>query len=119
MLIDKIEISEKDNKLDIKITLNGKFKEHSLNYNELETLNLVSWQSKKQAVKSLLFVYPKTIKLEPNFDFLRSELVTISLVSFRLKLVGNTPLNKHLKFAMLLNLSYRVLTSFVGIERFV
>ena len=42
MLIDKIEISEKDNKLDIKITLNGKFKEHSLNYNELETLNLVS-----------------------------------------------------------------------------
>ncbi len=42
MLIDKIEISKKDNKLDIKITLNGKFKEHSLNYNELETLNLVS-----------------------------------------------------------------------------
>lgn len=43
MLIDKIEISETDGKLDISITLNGKFKEHSLNYNELETLNLVSW----------------------------------------------------------------------------
>lgn len=42
MLIDKIEISETDGKLDISITLNGKFKEHSLNYNELETLNLVS-----------------------------------------------------------------------------
>lgn len=39
MLIDKIEISETDGNLDISITLNGKFKEHSLNYNELETLN--------------------------------------------------------------------------------
>ena len=42
MLIDKIEISETDGKLDISITLNGKFKEHSLNYNEFKTLNLVS-----------------------------------------------------------------------------
>ncbi|MCI6388595.1 MAG: recombinase family protein [Ruminococcus sp.] len=42
MLIDKIEISETDGKLDISITLNGKFKEHRLNYNELKTLNLVS-----------------------------------------------------------------------------
>ncbi len=29
MLIDKIEISEKDGKLDINITLNGRFKEHT------------------------------------------------------------------------------------------
>ena len=42
MLIDKIEISEKDNKLDIKIILNGKFNEHSLNYDKIEMLNLVS-----------------------------------------------------------------------------
>lgn len=42
MLIDKIEISEAEGKIDIKITLNGKFKEHNLNYNEFETLNLVS-----------------------------------------------------------------------------
>jgi len=42
MLIDQIKISEKDGKLDISITINGKFKEHRLNYNELETLNLVS-----------------------------------------------------------------------------
>ena len=42
MLIDKIEISEKDSKLDISITLNGKFKEDNLKYNESETLNLVS-----------------------------------------------------------------------------
>lgn len=42
MLIDKIEISEKDDSLDINITLNGKFKEHALNFNEVQTLNLVS-----------------------------------------------------------------------------
>jgi len=42
MLIDKILISERDGKLDININLNGKFKEHSLNYNEIEILNLVS-----------------------------------------------------------------------------
>lgn len=42
MLIDKIEISEKDSKLDINIILNGKFKEHTLNFDEVKTLNLVS-----------------------------------------------------------------------------
>ncbi len=42
ILIDKILISEKDGKIDINIILNGKFKEHSLNYNEVEILNLVS-----------------------------------------------------------------------------
>ena len=42
MLIDKIEISEKDSKLDINIILNGKFKEHTLNFNEVQILNLVS-----------------------------------------------------------------------------
>ncbi len=42
MLIDKIEISEQDSKLDINIILNGKFKEHTLNFNEVKTLNLVS-----------------------------------------------------------------------------
>ena len=42
MMIDKIEISETDGKLDIKITFNGKFKEHILKYNDVEMLNLVS-----------------------------------------------------------------------------
>lgn len=42
MLIDKILISEHGGKIDINIILNGKFKEHSLNYNEVEILNLVS-----------------------------------------------------------------------------
>lgn len=42
MLIDKIEISEQDEKLDIKIILNGKFKEHTLNFDEEQILNLVS-----------------------------------------------------------------------------
>lgn len=42
MLIDKIEISEKDGKLDISITLNGKFREHTLNFDEVQILNLVS-----------------------------------------------------------------------------
>ena len=42
MLIDKIEISETDGKLDISITLNGKFKEHTLKYDDVEILNLVS-----------------------------------------------------------------------------
>lgn len=42
MLIDKIIISENDGKLDISITLNGKFKEHTLNFDEVKTLNLVS-----------------------------------------------------------------------------
>lgn len=43
MLIDKIEISEKDSKLGINIILNGKFKEHTLNFDEVQILNLVSW----------------------------------------------------------------------------
>ncbi len=42
MLIDKIEISEQDGKLDINIILNGKFKEHTLNFDEVQRLNLVS-----------------------------------------------------------------------------
>lgn len=42
MLIDKIEIFEKDSKLDINIILNGKFKEHTLNFNEVQILNLAS-----------------------------------------------------------------------------
>ena len=42
MLIDKIEISEQDGKLDIKIILNGKFKDHILNFDEMKKLNLVS-----------------------------------------------------------------------------
>lgn len=42
MLIDKIKISEKDSKLDINIILNGKFKEHTLNFDEVQILNLVS-----------------------------------------------------------------------------
>ncbi len=42
MLIDKIEISEQDGKLDINIILNGKFKEHSLNFDEVQILNFVS-----------------------------------------------------------------------------
>lgn len=42
MLIDKIEISETDGKLDISITLNGKFKEHTLKYDDVDILNLVS-----------------------------------------------------------------------------
>lgn len=42
MLIDKIEISEKNGKLDIHIILNGKFKEHIFNQDEIETLNFVS-----------------------------------------------------------------------------
>lgn len=41
MLIDKIEISESNGKLDIHIILNGKFKEHIFNQDEIETLNLV------------------------------------------------------------------------------
>lgn len=42
MLIDKIIISEKDGKLDIKIIINGKFREHTLNFDEVQILNLVS-----------------------------------------------------------------------------
>lgn len=42
ILIDKIEISEKDGKLDIRIALNGKFREHTFNFNEIQILNLVS-----------------------------------------------------------------------------
>ena len=42
MLIDKIEISEQDGKLDISIILNGQFKEHTLNFDEVQILNLVS-----------------------------------------------------------------------------
>ncbi len=42
MLIDKIEISEHNGKLDIIIILNGKFKEHNLNFDEVQILNLVS-----------------------------------------------------------------------------
>lgn len=42
MLIDKIIISEKDDKLDISITLNGKFRDHTLNFDEVQVLNLVS-----------------------------------------------------------------------------
>lgn len=42
MLIDKIEISEQDGKLDINIILNGKFKEHTLKFDEVQVLNLVS-----------------------------------------------------------------------------
>lgn len=42
MLINKIIISKNDGKLDISITLNGKFKEHTLNFDEVKTLNLVS-----------------------------------------------------------------------------
>lgn len=41
MLVDKIEISENNGKLDININLNGKFKEHTLDFNEI-MLNLVS-----------------------------------------------------------------------------
>lgn len=41
MLIDNIEISENNGKLDINIILNGKFKEHTLDFNEI-MLNLVS-----------------------------------------------------------------------------
>lgn len=42
MLIDKIEVSEINDKLDINIILNGKFKEHTLNFDEVQVLNLVS-----------------------------------------------------------------------------
>ncbi len=42
MLIDRIKISDKDGKLDIKIVINGKFKEHTLNFDEVKKLNLVS-----------------------------------------------------------------------------
>lgn len=42
MLIDKIEISEQNGKLDISITLNGRFKEHTLNFDEVQRFNLVS-----------------------------------------------------------------------------
>lgn len=42
MLIDKIEISEQNGKLDINIILNGKFKEHSFDFDEVKRLNLVS-----------------------------------------------------------------------------
>ncbi len=42
MLIDKIEIYEQNGKLDINIILNGKFKEYTLNYDEIQALNLVS-----------------------------------------------------------------------------
>ncbi len=42
MLVDKIEIYEQNGKLDINIILNGKFKEHTLNYDEIQALNLVS-----------------------------------------------------------------------------
>lgn len=41
MLIDRIIISEKDGKLDINIILNVKFKEHTLNFDEVQILNLV------------------------------------------------------------------------------
>lgn len=42
MPIDKIEISEQDGKLDINIILNGKFNEHTLYFDEVQRLNLVS-----------------------------------------------------------------------------
>ncbi|MDE6864162.1 MAG: hypothetical protein K2J41_07250 [Eubacterium sp.] len=42
MLINRIIISEKDGKLDINIILNVKFKEHTLNFDEVQILNLVS-----------------------------------------------------------------------------
>lgn len=42
MLIDKINISEQNGKLDISIILNGKFKEHTLNFDEVQMLNLTS-----------------------------------------------------------------------------
>lgn len=42
MLIDKINISEQNGKLDISIILNGKFKEHTLNFDEVQILNLAS-----------------------------------------------------------------------------
>ena len=42
MLIDKIEISEQEGKLDINIILNGKFREHTFNFDEVQILNLVS-----------------------------------------------------------------------------
>ncbi len=42
MLVDKIEIYKQNGKLDINIILNGKFKEYTLNYDEIQALNLVS-----------------------------------------------------------------------------
>lgn len=39
MLINRIIISEKDGKLDINIILNVKFKEHTLNFDEVQILN--------------------------------------------------------------------------------
>lgn len=42
MLIDKIVISEQNGKFDINIILNGKFNEHTLNFDEVQRLNLVS-----------------------------------------------------------------------------
>ena len=42
MLVDKIEISKNEGKLDINIILNGKFREHALNLDEVQRLNLVS-----------------------------------------------------------------------------
>lgn len=42
MLIDKIEISENEGNLDISIIFNGKFREHALNFDEVQRLNLVS-----------------------------------------------------------------------------
>lgn len=41
ILVDKIEISEQNSKLDISITLNGKFKEHTQNFDEVQRFNLV------------------------------------------------------------------------------
>lgn len=42
MLINEIKIFEVDGKLDVKITFNGKFKDHTLKYDEGEILNLES-----------------------------------------------------------------------------
>lgn len=42
MLIEKVVISERNKKLDINIILNGKLKEHALDLDEVQKLNLVS-----------------------------------------------------------------------------
>lgn len=42
MLIDEIKVFEINGQLDVKITFNGKFKEHTLKYDDGEILNLVS-----------------------------------------------------------------------------
>lgn len=41
MLIDKIIVSENNSKLDINIILNGKFKERTLNFDEVQILKLI------------------------------------------------------------------------------